>query len=295
MTSHPFDQMIGTHFARYAPQRMSAHTYRLTLKNGEHPVIGTAPDADLRVAVCEAWQDFDILPFRHRSYSNELINVTASHEDFFHRDNLWGADSFMIQPVRNTRDGPVLKYNVMRRPKSPEKPRGAALFAPRDATASQWSALMDADSSGYVLGGTPPAVDMFTWPAEFLAIRDADNYLNMIKRRIETFGVYYLGDEAAVDILQAHALLGDIPTHYPTYAEYLRSPRWAEIRQGVMKRDAHTCVFCKSPGEQVHHVVYPKVIGTEEPASLVTVCRRCHHILHGALEAGGAGDRNALK
>lgn len=65
-----------------------------------------------------------------------------------------------------------------------------------------------------------------------------------------------------------------------TYAEYLRSPRWAELRKETIKRDGDCCNVCG--GEQslhVHHGTYAR-LGAELPGDLVTLCSPCHFAYH---------------
>lgn len=67
-----------------------------------------------------------------------------------------------------------------------------------------------------------------------------------------------------------------------SYARYLGSPEWREKRLAVMKRSHGKCEFrCGRDAAHVHHVRYPKVLGTEPLEDLVAVCERCHETAHG--------------
>jgi len=65
------------------------------------------------------------------------------------------------------------------------------------------------------------------------------------------------------------------------YALYLKSPRWAELREEALIRDGRKCKLCASDcGLQVHHREYPKILGSEPLEDLVTLCSACHSIYH---------------
>lgn len=63
------------------------------------------------------------------------------------------------------------------------------------------------------------------------------------------------------------------------YDEFLRSPKWMEKRDIVIKRDG-VCQAClKRPVQHVHHTTYK--YGVDAPLfTLVGVCRTCHQALH---------------
>lgn len=65
------------------------------------------------------------------------------------------------------------------------------------------------------------------------------------------------------------------------YRQYLKSGAWQEKRNFALDRTDGFCQFCGEPAENVHHVQYPKQLGTEHPNSLIPVCKRCHDISHG--------------
>jgi len=49
-------------------------------------------------------------------------------------------------------------------------------------------------------------------------------------------------------------------------------PGWEEARRARLRMDNYLCVFCKSPAEQVHHVVYRD----NRVEDLRSLCRTCH-------------------
>ena len=76
------------------------------------------------------------------------------------------------------------------------------------------------------------------------------------------------------------------PTTYKSYASYLSSTTWLELRALILKRDGFKCCSCGSSYElQVHHITY-KDIYNEKPEQLVTLCKTCHTKLH---EIAGKG------
>lgn len=68
------------------------------------------------------------------------------------------------------------------------------------------------------------------------------------------------------------------------YREYLRSDVWRQKRALVLQRSDGTCELCGGTATQVHHVQYPKTLGTETLDSLVAVCEQCHRKSHGIVE-----------
>jgi hypothetical protein len=62
------------------------------------------------------------------------------------------------------------------------------------------------------------------------------------------------------------------------YQEYLRhSAKWQRLRSLVMKRSCGLCEGCMSKrATQVHHTVYPTVLGEELLFTLVALCGECH-------------------
>lgn len=64
---------------------------------------------------------------------------------------------------------------------------------------------------------------------------------------------------------------------------YLRSPRWRKIQRQRRAIDHHQCVICHAKSRlETHHFFYRYVDKNDalELASVVTVCRRCHELLH---------------
>ena len=62
------------------------------------------------------------------------------------------------------------------------------------------------------------------------------------------------------------------------YVDYLKSDTWQRLRSKRLAIDEYRCQRCGTPyGLQVHHLVYPEVLGTEDPyLHLVTLCASCH-------------------
>lgn len=72
-------------------------------------------------------------------------------------------------------------------------------------------------------------------------------------------------------------------TRREEYNEYLLSPDWKRLRRLVLHRDEYTCSVngcAEQGGLEVHHMAYPRVLGYEDPATLVTLCVRHHQQVH---------------
>jgi hypothetical protein len=68
---------------------------------------------------------------------------------------------------------------------------------------------------------------------------------------------------------------------HKAHAEYLQSPLWQSKRELILRRDNYTCQRCQSAtATDVHHITYHN-LGNEYNFELVSVCRRCHDIIHG--------------
>jgi hypothetical protein len=64
------------------------------------------------------------------------------------------------------------------------------------------------------------------------------------------------------------------------YAEYLNSPKWANVRARVLARDSYRCQDCGiGSALHVHHLTYEDV-GHEYHWQLITLCAGCHMSRH---------------
>lgn len=74
----------------------------------------------------------------------------------------------------------------------------------------------------------------------------------------------------------------DEPCFYTDYNEYINSMLWQEKRTERLKIDNFRCAKCGSVYNlQVHHLRYPKLLGTEKAESdLITLCKSCHEGIH---------------
>lgn len=53
-------------------------------------------------------------------------------------------------------------------------------------------------------------------------------------------------------------------------------------RRAIYRRDNFACALCDSNrGLQIHHVIHRSQGGSDSPQNLITVCWRCHAVLHG--------------
>ena len=68
------------------------------------------------------------------------------------------------------------------------------------------------------------------------------------------------------------------------YQEYLKSKDWIITRNAVFFRDSYTCVDCKKPATEVHHLTYEKLKEDGEEETCVSLCRSCHQKRHDSEE-----------
>lgn len=63
--------------------------------------------------------------------------------------------------------------------------------------------------------------------------------------------------------------------------QYWRSAHWQQVRLGALAAAGHRCSECGAThGLSVHHRSYDH-LGTERPADLEVLCKRCHALRHG--------------
>ncbi len=81
-----------------------------------------------------------------------------------------------------------------------------------------------------------------------------------------------------IDYLKRDQTLRDMG--YGSYAEYLASPLWRQIRAKVLGRAKGKCHICKTaPPTQVHHRSYHAyVLSGMALGRLNAVCRPCHEL-----------------
>lgn len=78
------------------------------------------------------------------------------------------------------------------------------------------------------------------------------------------------------------------------YADYLHGPEWAAKKQQRMEMDGNRCQGCQAEESLlVHHVTYIRR-GREEMDDLVTVCGRCHRLIHRIYKAGNGPSLKAV-
>jgi len=65
------------------------------------------------------------------------------------------------------------------------------------------------------------------------------------------------------------------------YGDYLRSERWAQLRDAAIKKAEGRCQVCNSPEElNVHHRDYGRLGEDGEERDLVVLCQVCHEGYH---------------
>lgn len=69
-------------------------------------------------------------------------------------------------------------------------------------------------------------------------------------------------------------------SNYGRYTTHLQSFYWKKIRAQALSRDRNLCQSCKkSAAQDVHHLTY-RNLGQEKVEDLLSLCRRCHEIMH---------------
>jgi hypothetical protein len=68
--------------------------------------------------------------------------------------------------------------------------------------------------------------------------------------------------------------------------EYYETEYWRLVRSAALQRDSHTCIRCRKPANQVHHLHYD-FIGADHlhPETLKSICRPCHGLVEYARKA----------
>jgi 5-methylcytosine-specific restriction endonuclease McrA len=62
----------------------------------------------------------------------------------------------------------------------------------------------------------------------------------------------------------------------------LERPEYEELRQRVLRRDDWRCQFCGSRlSLEVHHQDFRSHSGEDTEENLITICTRCHSLVHG--------------
>jgi len=64
------------------------------------------------------------------------------------------------------------------------------------------------------------------------------------------------------------------------------NPEWKQLRREILERDDFTCRFCGRGGRfsdyllEVHHIIWRRHGGQDQPSNLMTICVECHDKLH---------------
>lgn len=65
------------------------------------------------------------------------------------------------------------------------------------------------------------------------------------------------------------------------YRKYLKSEHWIEMRRQRKRLDNHRCYLCGCPKYlNVHHLRYDNLGNEDVEEDLVTLCKKCHSMLH---------------
>ena len=79
--------------------------------------------------------------------------------------------------------------------------------------------------------------------------------------------------------------------HWVIERAHMSHNAWRDVRMGVLQRDGFRCQHCsyicsvkelkrKSDKLQVHHLLFKSEGGSNHPSNLITLCRRCHTLVH---------------
>lgn len=64
------------------------------------------------------------------------------------------------------------------------------------------------------------------------------------------------------------------------------NPNWKYLRRQILERDGYTCRFCGRGGRfsdyilEVHHIIWRRYGGQDEPSNLIVCCIVCHDLIH---------------
>jgi hypothetical protein len=73
---------------------------------------------------------------------------------------------------------------------------------------------------------------------------------------------------------------------FRSYSAYLQSSHWHDFKKWVKQKQCFCCSARAVP-LQVHHITYER-IGDELPKDVVTVCDKCHEVIHELADRGVA-------
>ncbi len=66
------------------------------------------------------------------------------------------------------------------------------------------------------------------------------------------------------------------------YWKYLKSDIWEQKREAALTAAHSRCQLCNNSNDlNIHHRVYPDILGDEPISDLTVLCRKCHQLFHG--------------
>lgn len=279
--THLVHKVVASHFQAWNPVQIGPDLYRLRLRNGDCPTLGSSDDmmVDIPVTICTTWEPFKVIPGERRISKEKHVNLAPVISDFLSREHIWKPGTFILASHRRRAGEPPSGYHFNRRQGTPDKVSKHALIN-SSANASEWGKLIEGKPNEVLRF---PLKDSYDWTISLqksLAIEDVDYYLDLIRQSNPqlSYGLPAYEALATLGMMQKDERPG-----WDSYAHYLASDTWQAHRERTLERDGGKCVFCGAPGVDIHHVVYPKHLGEEDPRTLLTVCKKCHGILHGAM------------
>lgn len=70
--------------------------------------------------------------------------------------------------------------------------------------------------------------------------------------------------------------------NWDEYSAYINSEEWRKKKTERLLMDDNRCQLCGISCENldVHHIMYPERFGDERLCDLITLCRKCHKLIH---------------
>ena len=74
----------------------------------------------------------------------------------------------------------------------------------------------------------------------------------------------------------------------------LDSELYEQLRNGVLRRDGWRCQLCGTMSNlEVHHKEFRSHSGDDSEQNLITICRKCHQLVHGELRSRSQKNRES--
>lgn len=66
-----------------------------------------------------------------------------------------------------------------------------------------------------------------------------------------------------------------------TISEFVLTSFTEKVKEEILERDGHKCYVCESECEEleIHHILKRRLVGSNEPKNLITLCVKCHRAI----------------